>query len=54
MKGTGTETAQIVNILTHTFNYEDPDEYRVDPHNKDIPYDWARKDFRARSSERQR
>jgi dTDP-4-dehydrorhamnose 3,5-epimerase len=45
MKGTGTETAMIVNVPTHTYRYDDPDEYRVDPHDNDIPYDWSRRDF---------
>ena len=34
----------VINIPTETYNYEEPDEYRVDPHDNDIPYDWARKD----------
>jgi dTDP-4-dehydrorhamnose 3,5-epimerase len=33
-----------INIPTEPYNYEKPDEYRVDPHSKDIPYDWSRKD----------
>jgi len=33
-----------VNIPTEPYNYEKPDEYRVDPHNNEIPYDWTRKD----------
>jgi dTDP-4-dehydrorhamnose 3,5-epimerase len=45
MKGTGTETAMILNLPTHTYRYDDPDEYRVDPHDNDIPYDWSRRDF---------
>ena len=45
MKGTGTETAMIINIPTHTYKYDDPDEFRVDPHDNDIPYDWAAQDF---------
>jgi dTDP-4-dehydrorhamnose 3,5-epimerase len=36
--------AYIVNIASETYNYDDPDEYRTDPHENDIPYDWARKD----------
>ena len=31
-----------INIPTETYNYENPDEYRVDPCNNDIPYDWKR------------
>jgi len=45
MKGIGTELAVIVNTPTHTYKYEDPDEYRVDPHGGDVPYDWSRRDF---------
>jgi len=33
-----------INIPTESYNYEKPDEYRVDPHSKEIPYDWTRKD----------
>ncbi len=36
--------AIIVNIPTETYNYEHPDELRIDPHDNDIPYDWRRKD----------
>jgi dTDP-4-dehydrorhamnose 3,5-epimerase len=35
----------IVNTPTHTYQYDHPDEFRVDPHANDIPYDWASKDF---------
>jgi len=33
-----------INIPTEPYNYEKPDEYRVDPHSKEIPYNWTRKD----------
>lgn len=36
--------AIVINCPTEVYNYADPDEYRVDPHDNDIPYDWARKD----------
>ena len=36
--------AIVINCPTEPYNHEDPDEYRVDPHDNDIPYDWARKD----------
>ncbi|NOZ87298.1 MAG: dTDP-4-dehydrorhamnose 3,5-epimerase [Deltaproteobacteria bacterium] len=39
-----TEEAYIVNIPTEPYDRENPDEYRVDAHNNDIPYDWSRKD----------
>ncbi len=38
------EEAIIVNIPTEVYNYEQPDEHRLDPHDNDIPYDWKRKD----------
>ncbi|MFO7654650.1 MAG: dTDP-4-dehydrorhamnose 3,5-epimerase family protein [Candidatus Krumholzibacteriia bacterium] len=45
MKGTGTDVAMIVNVPTHTYRYDDPDEFRVDPHDNDIPYDWSIRDY---------
>jgi len=45
MKGTGTETAMIINLPTHTYDHSEPDEFRVDPHDNDVPYDWDQKDF---------
>ncbi len=36
--------AVVINIPTELYNYKEPDEYRADPHNNDIPYDWSRKD----------
>ena len=38
------EEAIIVNIPTEVYNYQEPDEQRLDPHQNDIPYDWSRKD----------
>jgi dTDP-4-dehydrorhamnose 3,5-epimerase len=43
-KCTGEEPAIVVNTVTHPYNHDDPDEFRADPHDNDIPYDWARKD----------
>jgi dTDP-4-dehydrorhamnose 3,5-epimerase len=36
--------AMVINIPTEVYNYSLPDEYRVPPHDNDIPYDWNRKD----------
>jgi len=36
--------AIIVNCPTEPYNRESPDEYRADPHDNDIPYDWQRRD----------
>lgn len=38
------EESIVVNVPTELYDYDDPDEVRVDPHDNDIPYDWARKD----------
>jgi dTDP-4-dehydrorhamnose 3,5-epimerase len=38
------EEAIVVNVPTEVYRYDDPDEFRIDPHNNDIPYDWARLD----------
>jgi dTDP-4-dehydrorhamnose 3,5-epimerase len=41
MKGIGAEAAYLVNIPTETYDYEKPDEHRVDPHSGEVPYDWS-------------
>ena len=33
------EEAVVINIPTETYNYETPDEYRLDHHRNEIPYD---------------
>ncbi|MFC1729243.1 dTDP-4-dehydrorhamnose 3,5-epimerase family protein [candidate division KSB1 bacterium] len=37
--------AVVLNIPTEHYIHEDPDEFRVDPHDASIPYDWTRKDM---------
>ncbi len=32
--------AAIINIPTELYDYANPDEFRVDPYDNDIPYDW--------------
>ena len=44
MKGVGVEPAYLINIPTEHYVYDEPDEFRVDPHSPDIPYRWDRKD----------
>jgi dTDP-4-dehydrorhamnose 3,5-epimerase len=44
MKGIGGEPGYLVNCPNKTYNYDEPDEYRIDPHSDEIPYDWSRKD----------
>lgn len=36
--------AVIVNIPSEVYNYQHPDEHRLDPHKNDIPYSWIRED----------
>ncbi len=43
-KGVSQDTTLIVNIPTKTYNYSEPDEYRLPAHTEEIPYDWNRKD----------
>jgi len=43
-KNIGTDQCIIVNCPDKTYNYQNPDEIRVDPHSGEIPYDWERKD----------
>lgn len=38
----GKEEAAIINIPTEVYNYKEPDEYRVDAYDNDIPFDWSR------------
>jgi dTDP-4-dehydrorhamnose 3,5-epimerase len=37
------EPSLVVNVTTEPYRYDDPDEYRLDPHGT-LPYDWTRKD----------
>lgn len=39
----GTDTALVVNVPNETYRYDEPDEYRLEPHGS-LPYDWTRKD----------
>lgn len=38
------EESMAINCPTEVYNYDNPDEFKVDPHNNDIPYEWKRKD----------
>ncbi|MBU1186868.1 MAG: dTDP-4-dehydrorhamnose 3,5-epimerase family protein [Acidobacteria bacterium] len=38
------EEAVVVNTPTELYNYDNPDEERLDPHGEEIPYDWKRRD----------
>jgi dTDP-4-dehydrorhamnose 3,5-epimerase len=40
-KAYGSEPAYMVNIVSEPYNYQEPDEFRIDPFDNDIPYDWS-------------
>lgn len=42
-KNVGPDVALVVNVPTELYHYDDPDEYRIEPHGT-LPYDWTRKD----------
>ena len=39
----GTEPSLVINVPTEPYRYDDPDEFRIEPHGT-LPYDWTRKD----------
>ena len=43
-KGLSDPEAVVINIPTEPYHHARPDEYRLDPHHSEIPYDWGRKD----------
>jgi dTDP-4-dehydrorhamnose 3,5-epimerase len=43
-KCTSQEEAICINIPTEAYDHDKPDEFRIDPHENDIPYNWERKD----------
>ncbi len=36
--------AVVINCPTEIYNYDNPDEHRLDPHDNSIPFDWRRRD----------
>ena len=40
-KAIGGETAYDINVPTQPYNYQEPDEFRLPPDTKQIPYDWG-------------
>jgi dTDP-4-dehydrorhamnose 3,5-epimerase len=40
-KCVGADEALIVNVPTEMYDYKEPDEYRLPPDAKEIPYDWG-------------
>lgn len=43
-KGISDTESIVINCPTEPYNYDEPDEFRIDPHAEDIPYNWERKD----------
>jgi len=43
-KGVGTTEAMVINVPTEHYDPKNPDEYRLPPHDNDIPYDWSLKE----------
>jgi len=43
-KCVGGDEAVVINTVTEPYDYDNPDEHRIDPHDNDIPYDWQRAD----------
>ncbi len=43
-KCVGERSALVINIPDQPYQYGAPDEHRIDPHENDIPYCWARRD----------
>jgi dTDP-4-dehydrorhamnose 3,5-epimerase len=43
-KATGPESGYLINIPSEPYCYENPDEFRIDPYDNDIPYDWDARD----------
>ena len=43
-KGLTAPEAIVINIPTEPYHHAKPDEYRTDPHENNVPYDWNRKD----------
>ncbi|MBU1628269.1 dTDP-4-dehydrorhamnose 3,5-epimerase family protein [bacterium] len=36
--------ALVINLPSEKYVYSEPDEYRIHPHDNDIPYDWSKQD----------
>lgn len=43
-KGIGTEEAIVICCPTEVYDYKNPDEFRIPPHSKKVPYNWALKE----------
>jgi len=43
-KAIGAKSACVINVPDRLYIYDKPDEYRIDPYDNDIPYDWRLKE----------
>lgn len=43
-KSIGPSEGVVINTVDQLYDYEEPDEFRIDPHSNEIPYDWSRRD----------
>jgi dTDP-4-dehydrorhamnose 3,5-epimerase len=43
-KNIGVDECHVLNLPTEVYKHTDPDEFRLDPLDKKIPYNWARQD----------
>ena len=43
-KALGVEEGLMINIPSEVYHYKEPDEFRLPPHTKEIPYDWGKVD----------
>lgn len=43
-KGLTAPEAIVINVPTEPYHHARPDEYRIDPHDNDIPYEWHQAD----------
>ena len=43
-KGISHPEAVVINVPTEPYHHKRPDEFRLDPHHNDIPYDWNQVD----------
>ena len=43
-KGISNHEAVVINVSTEPYHHAHPDEYRIDPHQNEIGYDWSRRD----------
>jgi len=43
-KAIGAKPAYVINVPDRLYIYDNPDEFRIDPYDNDIPYDWRLKE----------